>query len=630
MGISPRKGVCMAEYKAAAYLRLSSEDGDKAESESIGNQRTLIKEFINKKPEITMTEEYVDDGYSGTSYDRPGFKRMIEDIKAGKINCVVVKDLSRLGRNYIETGKYIEKIFPFLGVRFIAINDSYDSADVTDDTGQIIIPFKNLINDAYCRDISMKIKSQFDVKRREGKFIGSFTPYGYKKDPNDKNHLIVDEYAAGIVREIFRMRLEGYSQKSIANHLNELGVLTPAEYKRKCGERYTFGFHAGSSPKWEAQTVRYILANEMYIGTMVQGKYRKVSYKVKACKPLPKEEWTRVENCHEPIIPASVFETAQRLAQMDVKTPKCQETEYPFSGLVECGDCGNNMIHGANRSRGKQYPFLACATYVATKKCSSHFIRVEKLEKIVLGAINGQAEALIESEQIIEQLEHRMPEAGFLDTQIAALADEARRYHDLKQKAYVDMLDGTLSREEYSALAARFATKAADAENRQQELLKKKHRMEQEKGRPKKWLEDFKKCKGIFQLDRQTMLSLVEKIIVYSTDNIEIVFVHGDEIKEIMTAAGMDPNLNIIVGTKVVTTEAEDDIIPVPRINVMSRSTMHAAGMDSNPNIIPATIASNNEVPNNEASNNEAECDVIPVPRMMVMPRSAMKMGDMA
>lgn len=179
---------------AADYLRLSREDGDKLESDSIRNQRSLINDFVKQHKEIQLVEEYIDDGYSGTNFDRPAFQRMLEDVKRKKINCIIVKDLSRLGRNYIETGRYLEKIFPFMGVRFIAITDHYDSAAGSDDADQIIVPFKNLINDAYCRDISIKIRSQLDVKRKNGQFIGNFAAYGYLKDPEDKNHLIVDEY----------------------------------------------------------------------------------------------------------------------------------------------------------------------------------------------------------------------------------------------------------------------------------------------------------------------------------------------------------------------------------------------------------------------------------------------------
>lgn len=190
------------KYNCATYLRLSRSDGDQQESNSIKNQRALLNDYMGKHPELHKFDEYVDDGYSGTNFERPDFKRMMQDIEKRNVNCIIVKDLSRFGRNYIETGRYLERIFPFMGVRFIAINDHYDSAEENDDKGRILIPFNNLINDTYCRDISLRVRSHLDVKRKEGQFIGSFAGYGYRKDPKDKNHLIIDEYAAGIVQEI--------------------------------------------------------------------------------------------------------------------------------------------------------------------------------------------------------------------------------------------------------------------------------------------------------------------------------------------------------------------------------------------------------------------------------------------
>ena len=255
------------DIRAAAYLRLSIEDGDKAESNSIGNQRELIRDFAAERPGLHLVEEYADDGYTGTNFERPGFKRMMEDIKSGKINCIIVKDLSRLGRNYIEMGKYLEQIFPMMGIRFIAINDNYDNANTeSSDSDSIVVPFKNLLNDSYCRDISIKVRSQLDMKRRKGEFIGGYAIYGYCKDKRNKNRLVVDEYAADIVRSIYRRKLEGMSAQAIAEQLNSENVLAPSEYKRLCGLNYHSGFKAGTHAKWQAIQVlriqRYISCKE--------------------------------------------------------------------------------------------------------------------------------------------------------------------------------------------------------------------------------------------------------------------------------------------------------------------------------------------------------------------------------
>ncbi len=215
------------DWKAALYVRLSKEDGDKEESDSITNQKELLRNYVKTSNGIVIVSERVDDGFSGASFQRPDFLKMIEDIRAGLVNCVIVKDLSRFGRDFAEAGKYIEHVFPFLGVRFISVNDGIDTIKNKSQSDNIVIPFLNLVNDAYCRDISIKIRSQLDTKRKKGDFIGAFAVYGYKRQENNKNKLVIDEYAAGIVKQIFGWKLEGMSQQGIADRLNSLGILSP-------------------------------------------------------------------------------------------------------------------------------------------------------------------------------------------------------------------------------------------------------------------------------------------------------------------------------------------------------------------------------------------------------------------
>ena len=351
------------KYNCATYLRLSRSDGDQQESNSIKNQRALLNDYMGKHPELHKFDEYVDDGYSGTNFERPDFKRMMQDIEKRNVNCIIVKDLSRFGRNYIETGRYLERIFPFMGVRFIAINDHYDSAEENDDKGRILIPFNNLINDTYCRDISMRVRSHLDVKRKEGQFIGSFAGYGYQKDPKDKNHLIIDEYAAGIVQEIFKLKLNGMSAQHIANHLNELGVLPPNEYKRASGFNYTCGFRAGLNQKWTVVSVNRILKNESYTGTLIQGKRRKINYKIKKSQDVGTDNWIRVEGTHDAIISRGEFQQVQQLMELDTRTSPSQKTVYPLSGFLRCADCGQNMIRRTVTKKGKKYQYYHCSTY---------------------------------------------------------------------------------------------------------------------------------------------------------------------------------------------------------------------------------------------------------------------------
>ena len=249
-------------YHAAIYLRLSRDDEGKKESDSIHNQRELLKSYIESHPDIKLYGEYSDDGYTGTNFDRPGFQKMMDLVQKNVIDCIIVKDLSRLGRNYIETGRYIDQIFPMLGVRFISINDNYDSASESNEADEIIIPFKNLINDAYCRDISMKVRSQLDTKRKNGKFVGSFAAYGYKKDPNDVNKLIVDDKAAEVVKMIFNLRLEGYSPGRIADKLNNMGIASPLQYKRSSGTNFVCSYLSSDNPRWHHGNVKNVFEKE--------------------------------------------------------------------------------------------------------------------------------------------------------------------------------------------------------------------------------------------------------------------------------------------------------------------------------------------------------------------------------
>ncbi len=530
------------KLSAAAYLRLSREDGDKIESDSIGNQRELIADYVKRQGNITLVSEYADDGYTGTNFDRPGFKKMIEDIKSGRVNCVVVKDLSRFGRNYIETGRYLEKIFPFMGVRFISVLDRYDSAVSGNDAEQIIVPFKNLINDAYCRDISMKIRSQLDVKRKNGKFIGSFACYGYLKDKRDKNHLVIDPVAAETVRMIFRMKLNGCNSGRIAEVLNGMGILPPAEYKRSRQLNYDCGFRSGKNPKWEVVSVNRILSNEIYTGTMVQGKNRKINYKLKISRAVPKEEWIRVANTHEAIIDRTTFDEVQRLLRIDTRTSPTEETVYLFSGLVVCRDCGQNMIRRTSRRGDMAYVYYHCSTYKNTKNCTSHLFSADKLEAIVLQAVRTQIGWLAAADTILKQIDRINEEqVGIraLTTQIEVLDEEIDRFQNLKTKAFTDMLDEIITQEEYNLYHARFSEKLNGATEKKKQLLEKKHRLLANKVHLKPWVEDFKQYQNIEKLERRVVVKLIERIEIGSKNEVIIRYHHAGEMEEIFTLAGL-------------------------------------------------------------------------------------------
>ena len=440
-------------YHAAIYVRLSKEDGDvstsaKAESNSISNQKDFIRNFLADKKDIRIVKEYVDDGYSGSNFDRPSFQTMMEDIKRGVIDCVVVKDLSRFGREYIDSGRYIERLFPALGVRFIAINDNYDSVTGKSQGDEIIIPFKNLINDAYCRDISIKIRSHLDVKRKNGEYIGAFVPYGYEKSDDDKHKLVIDIYAAGIVKEIFRLKLHGMSQDAIATQLNNEGVLAPMEYKQSTGSGYQTGFLQNEKSVWSSVTVRRILENEIYIGNLVQGKRTTPNHKVKQEVVKPESDWIRIEKNHEPIISDRDFEIVQRLLGMDTRISPDSDMVYNLSGIAVCADCGSPMTRKITTAGDKKYAYYICSNHKLTKQCSQHSISVSLLEDTVLEMLKLHIKNVMNLEEILDYIgtiPFQQLDVKSLEARKQKKLEEVEKCKRLKTSLYEDMKDGILT-----------------------------------------------------------------------------------------------------------------------------------------------------------------------------------------
>lgn len=522
-------------YTADAYLRLSKEDGDKVESDSIVNQKALIREFLKTHPEIQIYEEKVDDGYTGVSFERPAFQEMLEDIKAGRVNCVIVKDLSRFGRNYIEAGRYIEKIFPYLGVRFIAINDNIDTAEEMSASDEMLIPFKNLINDAYCRDISMKVRSHLDVKRESGQYISPFAPYGYQKSPHNKNQLIVDEKAASIVRQIFKWKIEGMSAARIADKLNGLGIPTPMEYKRMNGENYQCCFRKKADAVWMVSSVRRILCNEVYTGVLVQGKTYSSSYKVRKRTRKEEKDWVRCEGCHEAIVSAEDFAQVRRSYEQDTRVSPKRQALYPFSGIVKCGHCGGNMTRRTVQTNGKKYVYLICVES-KNKRCMFHkTISMTEFEDTILSIINFHIENVFELSKMLK-VAKEVPYRGYLSEKLLDTIEEKKRMAEKKRhysaEVYEDYKDGIITEEEYRELKAAFRLQTAA-------LTEEINALEQEigqlaKGREDKaeWVNSFIECRGFGQLTREILLKLVGEIRIFDKDRIEVVFRYQSEYEE--------------------------------------------------------------------------------------------------
>lgn len=355
--------------KAGAYLRLSKEDKNDGQSTSIETQKIIINNFA-KENNFKIEKYYADDGYSGTTFERPAFKEMISDIYNSKINCVIVKDLSRFGRNYIESGIYIERLFPYLNVRFIAIADNYDSNKNSDISEEMLLIFKNLINDIYSADISIKTKSSLKAKMERGDFIGAFAVYGYKKE---NKTLILDPIAGKVVKLIFYLKIKGYNNNKIAKILNEADVLTPMDYKLKNGEKYRCGFKSNIKSLWNSTTVKRILENEIYTGKLIQGKTKSISFRN---KKRQKTKGIIGETKHIPIIPENIFKDVKKIMERDTRTSPKNDNVYLFSGMLFCGDCGSSVIRKKN---GKHIYFMCSANKNNKNICSSHRISEKKL-----------------------------------------------------------------------------------------------------------------------------------------------------------------------------------------------------------------------------------------------------------
>ena len=520
---------------AGLYLRLSREDGDKIESDSIRNQRDLIMDYLRQHKELRLVDEYVDDGYSGSNFERPRFQKMMEDIKKRKINCIIVKDLSRFGRNYIETGRYLERVFPLAGIRFISVTDHYDNANDSDDSERLIIPFKNLINDAYCRDISIKVRSQLDVKRKNGKYVGSFPAYGYLKDPKDKNHFVFDPYAAEIVKLIFSLKVEGYSAQRIAEKLDEMNVLPPNEYKRSCGINYTNGFKPGDKPSWQINVINRILQNEVYTGVLVQGKRRKVNYKVKNMTDVDKKDWIRVEGTHDAIISKETFSLVQELLKYDTRVAPEEKQVYLFSGLLRCGDCGQNMVRRVVTSKGHRYQYYHCSTWRKDKSCPSHLFKEETLIEIVLKAVQEQVRLLTRINECVKELDDMTREKIGVKVLIShrdELEREIEHYKKLCINLMHDKADGIIEEDEYHELYRKFSSSSKSAKIALDEINKKIKEMSGQTNGFIPWLQSIADLKNVSELNRVIVVNLIEYIEIHDKSKVTVHFRYSEAIEE--------------------------------------------------------------------------------------------------
>lgn len=527
-------------WKVALYIRLSREDDeDKIESNSVTNQRALLQDYLKNKNEFVIYDIYIDDGYSGTDFNRPNFQRLLNDMKDNKFNTIIVKDLSRLGRNYIEVGNYIEQIFPLFKIRFISVNDMIDSYKDPTSVNNVIVPFKNLMNDEYCRDISMKIRSAFNTKKRNGDFVGAWAPYGYIKDPKNKYHLIIDEESAQTVKLIFKWALEGKGRNTIAKELNQMGVLSPTGYKQKVLNLNYANLSAtsfGSDYAWTNTTISQILKNRVYVGDMVQCKERVVSYKIHKIIKNPKEDWIIVENTHEPIVDRDTFNKIQDLLfSRDSRVEKNGELSK-FAGHIRCADCKRAMNKKtlSNKNRNRDYWYYICSTYRNKSKnlCTKHSIRNDKLEAAVLEAIKLQVSLVIEMEEILKEINKSKTVSlrnNNIENNIKRQELELEKNKKLKKSSYEDWKLGIINQEEYFEYSESYTKKINEIEETLKYLYEEKKKYKTQVQSDNSWIAIFKKNKNITELTKEIIDELINCIYIHEGAKITIDFRFKDE-----------------------------------------------------------------------------------------------------
>ncbi len=515
------------EYIAGAYIRLSKED-EKGyeESVSVTNQRNIINEYA-KKNNIKIVEYYIDDGYSGSDFERPGFKRLINDIECGLINCVITKDTSRLGREFIETGNYMFKYFPEHNVRYIAILENFDT--FSPNGVEDIIPFKTVINDMYLKDTSRKIKSTRHNLMKQGLFVGSSVPYGYKRSETDNRMFEIDEYAAGVVRNIFNLKLSGMSNGMIARQLTNEGILPPDVYKNK---NFKKGYTANL---WKTATVKRILANEVYIGNMIQGMYERVSLKSKKKKLLPRSKWIISKNTHEAIIDEELFKRANSKQNNLVKDDvRFRKYDYLLKGLVVCADCGRTMLvrrckSASEKTKDSYRAIYCCRTYANYRNnvCSMHYFREDKLNQLVIDTIKEHLIKYANESKMLDQYDKTMSSSNLLQKYQFQLDEKEKKLVDIDKaisELYKDKVRGIISSEEFVSIKKDFERDKKSIEDEIYDLkvtIKKSNGNFMKDETRRKVINDFLQVK---QPSKQLINDLVKKITIDENKNIKIYF----------------------------------------------------------------------------------------------------------
>ncbi|MDR1736278.1 MAG: recombinase family protein [Oscillospiraceae bacterium] len=529
------------KWRVALYIRLSKEDGNDV-SNSVIHQEQRLAAFLSAfKDDYILSGIYRDDGCTGTDTNRAEFQRMLKDIREHKVNCVIVKDLSRLSRNVTDATYYIENVFVEYDVRFISLElPALDSFLRPEQMNSILVPIQNVINDDFCRQTSIKVRGVFNQKRTMGQFIGAFAPYGFIKDPADKHRLLIDGEAASVVRDIFNWYVrDGVSMGAIVRKLNELRIPNPAAYKNQKGLQYKNRYSEANDALWNPKTVRNILGNEVYLGHMVQGRYRVKSYKVHTQIRTPREEWYVAENTHEPVVGRELFDMAQKLREKDTRQTPGQKTLYPLSGFVRCADCKKAMVRSQGGGKTK-YSYYQCSTYrkKSREACTKHSIRADILEEAVFSALKIQIELISSFDAVADEISRSSggSEPSRLSAMLSAREKEIAKILNLKDSLYADWKSGDLTGDDYRRMKANYEQQIKTLQEAAGKLREKRQAAEEGTDDPR--LQTFLKHGIMEGLDRSAVVDFVDAVYVHANGAVEIAFRFRDQHKLVAQTAG--------------------------------------------------------------------------------------------
>jgi len=524
------------KWKVGLYLRLSADDGEKYESDSITNQREFIYQYLNQEENIFIGEEYIDDGFSGTTFNRPGFKQMIKDITNEKINTVIVKDLSRLGRNYIEVGNYLEQVFPLYNIRFIAINDDIDTVKKPNSISNIIVPIKNLMNDEYARDISQKVKSALLSKSKEGKWVGGTAPYGYMKNPENKHQLIINPDEAKIVKTIFRRSLKGDGRIKICKYLNNNFVLCRKEIQRRNKRNLSLSDTTIERRYfWGTTTIGRMLENEAYIENLTYNKTGNFSYKSTRQIKKPRSEWIIVEDTHEAIIDKKTFDKVQKEIVERYHPRSETKNESIYNGILKCNDCNSAMSKQTDNRSGRNYNYYTCLKHRISNDCSMHKFDADELDEIVIKAIRQQVKLVMSLDKAITTLEEDQGQTNSLQsykTKVSNLEIELEKLKRLKKMAYEDWKFEKISKNIFLENNQDYDNRIDIIVNEIKFFSNKLNNTQNIIKKDEQWINKFRRNKNIRKLTSRTIKELINGIYITNDNNVRIVFNFQDEYKK--------------------------------------------------------------------------------------------------